>query len=60
MKKDATLVYEWSVSDVPRPDEFYFDFHGHTLAAAKDMTVATYEQDVSGNTCHPWFGGHNK
>jgi hypothetical protein len=65
MKKDATLIYEWSGSDVPKPDEFYFDFHGHTLTAAKEMTVATYKQAIGTNAngaltapfdgVHGWF-----
>src|ERR1700693_33968 len=37
MNKDATFVYEWNVAGVPNPEEFYFDFHGHTLTAAKEM-----------------------
>ena len=31
MKKDATLIYEWSVADITNPEEFYYDFHGHTV-----------------------------
>jgi hypothetical protein len=62
MKKDATFVYEWSVSDVPKPDEFYFDFHGHTLTAAKEMTVATYKQatgtNANGALTAPFDGVH--
>ena len=44
MAKDATLVYEWTVSGIVNPNEFYYDFHGHTLASGKEMTVATYKQ----------------
>jgi hypothetical protein len=44
MKKDATLVYEWTLSGIANPDEFYSDFHGHTLQSLKEMTVATYRQ----------------
>src|SRR5262249_18949354 len=44
MKKDATFIYEWSVAEIPKLDEFYFDFHGHTVEAGKAMTVATYKQ----------------
>jgi hypothetical protein len=62
MKKDATFVYEWSVSDVPNPEEFYFDFHGHTLTAAKEMTVATYKQatgtSANGALTAPFDGVH--
>jgi hypothetical protein len=62
MKKDATFIYEWSVADIPKPDEFYFDFHGHTLAAGKDMTVATYKQatgtSANGALAAPFDGVH--
>ena len=44
MLKDATLVYEWSVADIANPEEFYFDFHGHTVVEGQAMTVATYKQ----------------
>ena len=65
MAKDATLVYEWSVSGIPNPNEFYYDFHGHTLASGKEMTVATYKQATGTNAdgalsapfdgVHGWF-----
>jgi hypothetical protein len=65
MKKDATLIYEWSVADIPKPDEFYYDFHGLTIEASKVMTVATYKQatGTSANSAltapfdgvHGWF-----
>ena len=62
MKKDATFIYEWSVADIPKPDEFYFDFHGHTLAAGKAMTVATYKQATgtaaNGALTAPFDGVH--
>jgi hypothetical protein len=44
MLKDATLVYEWSVADITNPEEFYYDFHGHTVVEGQAMTVATYKQ----------------
>jgi hypothetical protein len=65
MTKDATLVYEWTVSGIANPQEFYFDFHGHTLAGPKEMTVATYKQATGTNAdgaltapfegVHGWF-----
>jgi len=63
MKKDATLIYQWSVVDLAKPDEFYFDFHGHTLAPnAKEMTVATYKQatgaTANGALTAPFDGVH--
>jgi hypothetical protein len=62
MRKDATFVYEWSVPGVSNPEEFYFDFHGHTLTAAKEMTVATYKQatgtSANGALAAPFDGVH--
>ena len=62
MKKDATLIYEWSVPDIPVSTEFYFDFHGHTLSDGKEMTVATYKKDTgtsqNGALTAPFDGVH--
>ena len=44
MRKDATLIYEWSVSDIPNAEEFYYEFHGHTLTNPAQMTVASYKK----------------
>jgi hypothetical protein len=62
MSKDATLIYEWSVSDIPNAEEFYYDFHGHTLTNEKEMTVATYKQatatSANGALTAPFDGVH--
>ena len=62
MQKDATLVYEWSVAEIPNPEEFYYDFHGHTLAKDNEMTVATYKQatgtSANGALTAPFNGVH--
>ena len=62
MNKDATLIYEWSVSDPPNSEEFYYDFHGHTLTNTKEMTVATYKQatgtSANGALTAPFDGVH--
>ena len=62
MKKDATLIYEWSVADIANPEEFYFDFHGHTVVEGQDMTVATYKQatgtSAKGALTAPFEGVH--
>ena len=62
MKKDATLIYEWSVADIANPEEFYFDFHGHTVVEGQDMTVATYKQatgtGAKGALAAPFDGVH--
>ena len=47
MQKGAALIYAWSVEGAQRPDDFHFDFHGHTLVGdgkATGMTVASYKQ----------------
>jgi hypothetical protein len=62
MSKDATLIYEWSVADIHNPDEFYYDFHGHTLTNPAEMMVATYKQatgtKVNGALTAPFDGIH--
>ena len=62
MNKDATLIYEWSVAEIPNPEEFYYDFHGHTLTNVKEMTVATYKQATAtranGALTAPFDGVH--
>jgi hypothetical protein len=62
MKKDATLIYEWSVADIANPEEFYYDFHGHTVVEGQDMTVATYKQatgtSAKGALTAPFDGVH--
>jgi hypothetical protein len=62
MKKDATLIYEWSVADIANPEEFYYDFHGHTVVEGQDMTVATYKQatgtSAKGALTAPFEGVH--
>ncbi|MBK8837663.1 MAG: hypothetical protein IPO30_02915 [Hyphomonadaceae bacterium] len=45
MKQGATLIYEWEAVGVSRPDNFGYDFHGHTTPEpGQEMTVATYKQ----------------
>lgn len=46
MKKDAALIYEWSVPGVANPAEFYSDLHGETPAPNGELIVATYRQAV--------------
>lgn len=62
MKKDATLIYEWSVADIANPEEFYYDFHGHTTVEGQEMTVATYKQatgtSARGALTAPFEGVH--
>jgi hypothetical protein len=62
MRKDATLIYEWSVAGIPISTEFYFDFHGHTLSDGNEMTVATYRKNTgtssNGALTAPFDGVH--
>ena len=63
MRKDATLIYTWTVHTVPNPMEFYYDFHGHTLSPTQEqMTVATYKQatatSANGALVAPFDGVH--
>ncbi len=62
MKKDATLTYEWTVSEITNPEEFYYDFHGHTVVEGQEMTVATYKQatgtKAAGALTAPFDGVH--
>jgi hypothetical protein len=44
LEKGASYVYSWSVSGVPDPEEFYTEFHGHTVSDGKSMTVADYRK----------------
>ena len=62
MKKDATLIYSWTVEGISNPEEFYYDFHGHTSEEGKEMTVATYKQatgtKANGTLTAPFDGVH--
>ena len=44
LEKGASYVYSWSVSGVTDPQEFYSEFHGHTVTDGKSMTVAEYRK----------------
>ena len=44
MAKGSTFLYAWEVADIADPDEFYTEFHGHTVVAGKSMTVANYRK----------------
>ena len=44
MQKGATLIYSWDVPGVANPEEFYTEFHGHTLESRDKMTVAEYRK----------------
>jgi hypothetical protein len=47
MKRGATLVYSWVAEGVTNPEDFYFEFHGHTLppeGSKAEMVVADYKK----------------
>jgi len=47
MKAGDSLVYSWTVSGVTNPEEFYYDFHGETPAAAgAQAKVVEYQQQT--------------
>ena len=62
MTEGQTVIYEWEVLDIENPEEFYYDFHGHTTIEGEEMTVATYKQDTAsaaaGSLIAPFDGVH--
>ena len=44
LEQGASYVFTWSVSGVSDPEEFYTEFHGHTVSDGKSMTVAEYRK----------------
>jgi hypothetical protein len=44
MEKGATLIYSWEVPGIADQEEFYTEFHGHTLESREKMTVADYRK----------------
>ena len=44
LEKGGSLVYSWDVPGISNPDEFYTEFHGHTIESGKAMTVAYYRK----------------
>lgn len=45
LHKGASFVYSWHVEGAKLADEFYSEFHGHTLGNGKTMTVAEYRKE---------------
>ena len=62
LAQGATYVYAWSVSGVSDPEEFYTEFHGHTLSDGQSMTVADYRKATgsadNGMLVAPFAGIH--
>ena len=62
MAKGASYIYSWEVVGVADPEEFYTEFHGHTLAQGKAMTVSNYRKATgvsdNGVLTAPFAGVH--
>ena len=62
MERGASYVYAWSVSGVADPEEFYTEFHGHTLSSGQSMTVSEYRKATgtsdNGTLTAPFSGIH--
>ncbi len=62
MEQDATLIYEWTVPEIANPEDFYSDFHGHTLDEDGNNVLATYRQAdgtyAKGALITPFDGEH--
>ena len=45
MQKGATVTYSWEAVGAERPDDVFYEHHGHDLpAAGQGMTVSTYRK----------------
>lgn len=44
VEKGGSFVYSWEAVGAPDPEEFYTEFHGHTVDQGKAMTVAYYRK----------------
>jgi hypothetical protein len=62
LKAGSSYVYSWSVAGIAVPEEFYTEFHGHTVAAGKAMTVDFYRKETgtsdNGVLTAPFDGVH--
>ena len=58
----ASYIYSWRVTGLTDPEEFYTEFHGHTLSDGKSMTVADYRKSTgvadNGVLTAPFAGIH--
>lgn len=44
MKKGASYIYSWEAPGIANIEEFYTEFHGHTVGQGEPMTVAFYRK----------------
>jgi hypothetical protein len=62
LPKGGVYVYSWEVPGIANPEEFYTEFHGHTVIPGQEMTVAYYRK-ATGTADHgvltaPFDGVH--
>jgi hypothetical protein len=65
LMEGASYVYSWERTGIANPEEFYTEFHGHTLDQGKAITVAYYRKAASASDngvltapfdgVHGWF-----
>ncbi|MDF0545833.1 hypothetical protein PX699_26100 [Sphingobium sp. H39-3-25] len=44
LPKGGSYIYSWTVPGIAAPEEFYTEFHGHTVTPGKPMTVVYYRK----------------
>lgn len=62
LPRGGAMLYSWQAEGAKAADEFYAEFHGHTLAEGDKMTVAEYRKESetahSGALTAPFDGIH--
>jgi hypothetical protein len=62
LAKGASYIYSWDTRGLPGPDQFYSEFHGHTLGERQNMVVADYRKAIgakdNGALTAPFEGIH--
>lgn len=46
LPRGGAMLYSWQAEGAKAADEFYAEFHGHTLAEGDKMTVAEYRKET--------------
>lgn len=62
LRRGDVMLYAWHVEGASLPDDFYSEFHGHTLVSTSKMTVAEYRKESgisdTGSLTAPFDGIH--
>lgn len=62
LDQGASYVYSWELTGIANPEEFYTEFHGHTVEANRAMTVTYYRKATgisdNGVLTAPFSGVH--